>query len=399
MKILVLNCGSSSVKYQLIEIEKEEVLASGLVERIGGEESIFSYKRPGKDKIKTVEQGVDHTKAMHKVLEQLTNSDTGVIGDIKDIEAVGHRVVHGGETFVESVIIDNNVKKNIEDCIELAPLHNPANLKGIDIMMELLPNVKNVAVFDTAFHQTMPDTSYVYPIPYHYYRDYKVRRYGFHGTSHRYVSMKCAEKLNKPLEETNIITCHLGNGGSLCAIKNGKSFDTSMGFTPLEGLMMGTRCGDIDPAIVMYLMDKEEMTTQQINNVLNKQSGLLGVSGISNDMRLIIDERDKNNNNQAKLSLDVYNYKTKKYIGSYAAALGKVDAIVFTAGVGENDEWVRSEVLSGLENMGIKLDEKKNVELNRSEGEISTSDSKVKVFIIPTNEELMIAKDTYELVK
>lgn len=399
MKVLVLNCGSSSVKYQLINMVNEEVLASGLVERIGGEESIFSYKPGNKDKIKYVKEGVDHAKAMNEVISMLTSKENGVISSIKEIDAVGHRVVHGGEYFIKSVIINDEVMKKIEECIELAPLHNPANLKGIKIMMELLPGVKNVAVFDTAFHQTMPEYAYIYPLPYRFYKDFKIRRYGFHGTSHRYVSMKAAEYLNKKLEKCNLITCHLGNGASITAIKNGVSVDTSMGFTPLEGLMMGTRTGDIDPAIVLFLIDKFGMTTAQVNNILNKESGLLGISGISNDMRLIIEERDKNKNKHAALSLDIYVYRVKKYIGAYMAALGDVDAIIFTAGVGENDAEIRERVCENMENFGIKLDLKKNQELNRKEGIISSPDSKVKVIIIPTNEELMIAKDTYELVK
>ncbi|MCX8057904.1 MAG: acetate kinase [Spirochaetes bacterium] len=399
MKILVLNCGSSSVKYQLINMVNEEVIASGLVERIGGEESIFSYKPGNKDKIKYVKEGMDHAKAMNEIISMLTSKENGVISSIKEIDAVGHRVVHGGEYFIKSVIINDEVIKKIEECIELAPLHNPANLKGIKIMMDLLPGVKNVAVFDTAFHQTMPDYAYIYPLPYRFYKDFKIRRYGFHGTSHRYVSIKAAEYLNKKIDKCNLITCHLGNGASITAIKNGVSVDTSMGFTPLEGLMMGTRTGDIDPAIVLFLIDKFGMTTTQVNNILNKESGLLGISGISNDMRLIIEERDKNKNKLAALSLDIYVYKVKKYIGAYIAALGEVDALIFTAGVGENDSEIRERVCENMENFGIKLDLKKNVELNRKEGIISTSDSKVKVIIIPTNEELMIAKDTYELIK
>jgi acetate kinase len=399
MKILVLNCGSSSVKYQLINMENEEVLASGLVERIGGEESIFTYKPANKDKIKYVIQNVDYNKALTEVISKLTSKENGVISSINEINAIGHRVVHGGEYFIKSVIINDEVMKKIEECIELAPLHNPANLKGIKVMKELLPDVPNVAVFDTAFHQTMPDYAYIYPLPYRFYKDFKIRRYGFHGTSHRYVTLKASEYLNKKVEKLNLITCHLGNGASITAIKNGVSVDTSMGFTPLEGLMMGTRTGDIDPAIVLFLIDKFNMTTAHVNNILNKESGLLGVSGISNDMRLVIDDRDKNNNLYAKLAMDIYIYRVKKYIGAYMTVLGDVDAIIFTAGVGENDIEVRERVCENMENFGIKLDLKKNKELNRKDGIISASDSKVKVIIIPTNEELMIAKDTYELVK
>lgn len=398
MKILVLNCGSSSVKYQLIDMENEEVLAKGLVERIGSPQSIFNYQKKGEGKIKTQGHGVNHEEAMNLVLQQLTDKEKGVISSIKEINAVGHRVVHGGEYFIESVLIDRQVIKRVEECIDLAPLHNPANLKGIEVIMKLLPQVPNVAVFDTAFHQTMPDYAYIYPIPYHFYKDMKIRRYGFHGTSHRYVTLRAAELLNKPVEQCNFITCHLGNGASIAAIKNGKSIDTSMGFTPLEGLMMGTRSGDIDPAIPLYIMERMNIDTKQMNNILNKQSGLLGISGISNDMRLIIEERDKGNK-IASLSLKIYNYRIKKYIGAYIAALGKVDAIIFTAGIGENDAEVREDILEGLELYGIELDIHKNIELNRKEGVISKNSSKIKILIVPTNEELMIAKDTYNIVK
>lgn len=397
MKILVLNCGSSSVKYQLIDMEKQLLLAKGLVERIGSPQSIFNYQKTGEEKIKTQGTGVDHAEALNIVLKQLTDKKNGVISSIKEINAVGHRVVHGGEYFIESVLIDENVIKRVKECIDLAPLHNPANLKGIEVMMDLLPGVPNVAVFDTAFHQTMPDYAYIYPIPYHFYKDMKIRRYGFHGTSHRYVTLRAAELLGKPVEQCNFITCHLGNGASIAAIKNGKSVDTSMGFTPLEGLMMGTRSGDIDPAIPLYIMERTNIDTKQMNNILNKQSGLLGISGISNDMRLIIEERDKGNK-IAGLSLEIYNYRVRKYIGAYMTALGKVDAIIFTAGVGENDSEVREDILEGLEQFGIELDLHKNIELNRKEGIISRESSKIKIMIVPTNEELMIAKDTYEIV-
>ncbi len=397
MNVLVLNCGSSSIKYQVIDMDSEKLLAKGLVERIGGEETIFNYQKTGYDKIKTVSQNINYEKAISIVLNTLCDNEIGVLKDIHDLKAVGHRVVHGGEYFFESQLIDNEVENRIEECIDLAPLHNPANLEGIKILRKLLPDVPNIAVFDTAFHQTMPKTSFLYAIPYNLYNKYKIRRYGFHGTSHKYVAQQAAIKLGKPLSECNLITCHLGNGCSITAIKNGVSVDTSMGFTPLEGLMMGTRSGDIDPYIVLYLMEKENLSIEQVNSLLNKQSGLLGISGISNDIRFIWEE-EKKGNEQAKLAADIFIYRLRKYIGSYMAVLGRVDAIVFTAGIGENDEHVRERSLSGLEDLGILLDLEKNIEFNRKEGEISKPESKIKIYIIPTNEELAIAKDTKRIV-
>ncbi len=397
MKVLVLNCGSSSIKYQVINMENESLLAKGLVERIGGEETIFNYQKTGFEKIKTVSQNINYEKAISILLGSLCDSEKGVLKDIHDLNAVGHRVVHGGEYFFESQLIDEEVERRIEECIDLAPLHNPANLEGIKILRKMLPDVPNVAVFDTAFHQTMPKNSFIYALPYNLYTKYKIRRYGFHGTSHKYVAEQAAIKLNRPLSECNLITCHLGNGCSITAIKNGVSIDTSMGFTPLEGLMMGTRSGDMDPYIVLYLMEKENLSLEQVNSLMNKQSGLLGISGISNDIRLIWEE-EKKGNDQAKLATEIFIYRLKKYIGAYMAVLGRVDAIIFTAGIGENDEHVRERALSGMEDLGIVLDLEKNLELNRKEGEISHSDSKIKVFIIPTNEELAIAKDTKRII-
>lgn len=398
MNILVLNCGSSSIKYQVINMQNENLLAKGLVERIGGEETIFNYQKTGSEKIKYVHQNINYEKAISIVLSTLCDPEQGVLKNIHDLNAIGHRVVHGGEYFFESQLITDEVEKRIEECIDLAPLHNPANLEGIKIFRKLLPEVPNVAVFDTAFHQTMPKNSFIYSIPYNLYTKHKIRRYGFHGTSHKYVAEQAAIKLGKPLSECNLITCHLGNGCSITAIKNGVSIDTSMGFTPLEGLMMGTRSGDIDPYIVLYLMEKENLSIEQVNSLLNKQSGLLGISGISNDIRLIWEE-EKKGNEQAKLATDIFIYRLRKYIGAYMAALGHVDAIIFTAGIGENDEHVRAGALQGLEEFGIILDLEKNLELNRKEGEISKPESKIKIYLIPTNEELAIAKDTKRIVE
>lgn len=398
MNILVLNCGSSSIKYQVINMVEEKLLAKGLVERIGGEETIFNYQKIGNDKIKNVAQNINYEKAISIIIETLTDKEIGVLSSIHDLNAVGHRVVHGGEYFFDSQLVTSEVEKRIEECIDLAPLHNPANLEGIKTLKKLLPDVPNVAVFDTAFHQTMPKNAFIYPLPYNLYTKHKIRRYGFHGTSHKYVAEQAAIKLGRPLSECNIITCHLGNGCSITAIKNGISVDTSMGFTPLEGLMMGTRTGDLDPYIVLFLMEKENLSIEQINSLLNKQSGLLGISGISNDIRLIWEEVKKDND-QAKLATDIFIYRLRKYIGSYMTTLGRVDAIVFTAGIGENDEHVREKALIGLEDLGIIIDLEKNLELNRKEGEISKKESKIKVYIIPTNEELAIARDTKKIVE
>mgnify|MGYP001630778726 FL=1 len=397
MKILVINCGSSSLKYQLIDMETEDVMAKGLVERIGIEGSRIKHETIGKEK-KTIETPMqDHKRALELVMESLTNEEYGAIKSLDEIDAVGHRVVHGGEDFAKSVIIDDKVLKGIEDNVEIAPLHNPPNIMGIKACQRLLPDVKQVAVFDTAFHQTMPEESYIYALPYEYYEKYKIRRFGFHGTSHKYITNKAAEMLEKDVNEVNLITCHLGNGSSICAVENGKSIDTSMGFTPLEGLAMGTRCGDLDPAILPFIMDKENLSTEEINTLINKKSGVLGISGVSSDFRDIEEARDQGNK-RAKLALDIFEKRVRGYIGSYMTELDHVDAIVFTAGVGENSVEMRESIVAGLKSLGIKLD----TERNNVRGEdrlISSDDSSTKVFVIPTNEELMIARDTKELVE
>ena len=396
MNILVINCGSSSLKYQLIESTTENVLASGLCERIKIDGS-FTYKRPGKEKIQFEAPMPDHTAAIKVVLNQLTDAETGVIQSMDEIEAVGHRIVHGGEKFASSVVLTDEVIKAIEECCELAPLHNPANLVGINACKELMPNVPMVGVFDTAFHQTMPDKAYLYGLPYEYYTKYGVRRYGFHGTSHSYVSKRAAEVLGRDINDMKIIVCHLGNGSSVCAVDHGKSVDTSMGFTPLEGLIMGTRSGDIDPAIIEYVAQKENLSLSDMMNVLNKKSGVLGLSQVSSDFRDLDDARDAGNE-QAALTLDIFRYRVAKYVGSYAAAMGGVDAIVFTAGLGENDALTREGVCSYLGFMGVEFDKDAN-NFRGEERIISKPESRVKVLCIPTNEELMIARDTVALLK
>lgn len=397
MKILVINCGSSSLKYQLIDMETEDVMAKGLVERIGIEGSRIKHETIGKEK-KTIETPMqDHKRALELVMESLTNEEYGAIKSLDEIDAVGHRVVHGGEDFAKSVIIDDKVLKGIEDNVEIAPLHNPPNIMGIKACQRLLPDVKQVAVFDTAFHQTMPEESYIYALPYEYYEKYKIRRFGFHGTSHKYITNKAAEMLGKDVNEVNLITCHLGNGSSICAVENGKSIDTSMGFTPLEGLAMGTRCGDLDPAILPFIMDKENLSTEEINTLINKKSGVLGISGVSSDFRDIEEARDEGNK-RAKLALDIFEKRVRGYIGSYMTELDHVDAIVFTAGVGENSVEMRESIVAGLKSLGIKLDPERN-NVRGEDKLISSDDSAIKVFVIPTNEELMIARDTKELVE
>ena len=395
MNVLVINCGSSSLKYQLIESETENVLASGLCERITIDGS-FTYKRPGKDKIKFDAPMPDHTAAIKVVLNQLTDEENGVIKSMDEIGAVGHRIVHGGEKFASSVVLTDEVIKAIEECCELAPLHNPANLVGINACKELMPNVPMVGVFDTAFHQTMPEKAYLYGLPYEYYEKYGVRRYGFHGTSHSYVSKRAAEFLGKDVNDMKIIVCHLGNGSSVCAIDHGKSVDTSMGFTPLEGLIMGTRSGDIDPAILEYVAQKENLSLKEMTSILNKKSGVLGLSQVSSDFRDLDDARDAGNK-QAALTLDIFRYRVAKYVGSYAAAMGGVDAIVFTAGLGENDPLTREDVCSYLGFMGVEFDSEAN-NFRGEERVISKPESRVKVLCIPTNEELMIARDTVALL-
>ncbi|MGG7163667.1 acetate kinase [Clostridium ihumii] len=395
MKVLVINCGSSSLKYQLINMENEEAIAQGLVERIGIEGSILTQKVPGRDKYIIQEPMPTHKEAIQHVIDALTDKEHGVITSMSEINAVGHRVVHGGEKYASSVVITDDVMAKLEECIKLAPLHNPANIIGINACKELMPTTPMVGVFDTAFHQTMGEEAYIYPLPYELYEKHGIRKYGFHGTSHKFVSAQAAEMMGKNIEDIKIITCHLGNGASLAAVKGGKVVDTSMGFTPLEGIAMGTRCGNIDPAIAMFLMREENMTADEVDNLFNKQSGVLGISGVSSDFR-DIENAAKEGNKRAELALDVYNFRVRETIGAYAAAMGGVDAVVFTAGLGENSPTTREAICQGLEFMGIKVDSEKNNVRGKSV-EVSTSDAKVKVFVIPTNEELMIARDTKTL--
>lgn len=398
MKILVLNCGSSSLKYQLIDMSNEEVLCVGLVERIGIEGSVLKQEKDGVEGKLIVEQPMkNHQDAIKLVLDAVADPQYGGVKDIKEVEAVGHRVVHGGEKFAGSVLITDEVKAALEECIELAPLHNPANIMGIEACEAILPGVPMVGVFDTAFHQTMPKSSYLYGLPHELYTKYGVRRYGFHGTSHRYVSQRAAAMLGKNIEDCKIITCHLGNGASVAAIDGGKSVDTSMGFTPLEGLIMGTRCGDIDAAILPFLMEKEGLDAKGLSDLMNKKSGVYGMTGISSDFRDIEDAAAQNNE-LAQVALESYAKKVKKYIGSYAAEMNGVDAVVFTAGVGENGIDMRADIMANMDFLGMKLDEEAN-KVRGKERVISTEDSKVKILLIPTNEELMIARDTLELVK
>ncbi|MDQ8735405.1 acetate kinase [Paenibacillus sp. LHD-38] len=398
MKVLVINAGSSSLKYQLYDMRDESVLASGRVERIGMDSSIVTHEPVDKPEVRNVSEILDHVTAVKRVIDMLTHPEFGAISHLNEIEAVGHRVVHGGEVFSSSVLVTQDVKLEIRRLFDLAPLHNPAHMMGITAVETNLPDVPQAVVFDTAFHQTMPNTSYLYPIPTVLYRRHKIRRYGFHGTSHSYVSAQAADYLKKPLESLKMITCHIGNGASCAAILNGKSFDTSMGMTPLEGLMMGTRSGDIDPAIVPFVMNKEELTLNEVNSMLNKHSGMLAISGISSDMREVTEamvDGDKN----AKLAFDMYTYRVKKYIGAYAAAMNGVDTIVFTAGVGENSVALRKAICEGISFLGIELDEARNAERRKDAREITTDSSRIKVLVVPTNEELLIARDTYNLVK
>lgn len=396
MNLLVINCGSSSLKYQLIEAETETVLAKGLVEKIGLETGIFTHSPAGKHKIVQKDHIPNHKAGLNLVMNALIEEKYGVISSLNEIHAVGHRIVHGGEYYSQSVLIDERVMEALEKCIEVAPLHNPANITGINACSELLPGIPQVAVFDTAFHQTMPKEAYMYPLPYEYYEKYKVRKYGFHGTSHKFVSQRAALFLGKDLEDLKIITCHLGNGASISAVKYGKSIDTTMGFTPLEGLAMGTRCGSIDPSIVTFLMEKEHMSTDAVYEVLNKESGVLGISGVSSDFR-DIESAAENGNERAILAIDVFDYKVKTSIGSYVAAMDGVDAIVFTAGLGENSGSNRKSICEGLTYLGIQIDDEKN-KIRGQENMISTEDSKVKVLVIPTDEELAIARDTKMIV-
>lgn len=396
MNVLVINCGSSSLKYQLIDMENEEVLAKGLVERIGIEGSRVKHTTVGKEQVIIEEPMKDHRRALELVLNALVDENYGAIKSMDDIYAVGHRVVHGGEEFADSVVIDDKVMEALNACVDLAPLHNPPNIMGIEACKELMPNTPMVGVFDTAFHQTMPAENYIYALPYEYYEKYGIRRYGFHGTSHKYVSLRAAEMLNRPVEELNIITCHLGNGSSLCAVKGGKSIATSMGFTPLAGLVMGTRCGDIDPAIISFISEKENLSLDEVNNVLNKKSGVLGISGISSDFR-DLEEAQEKGDKKAELAINVFCNKVKEYIGAYSALLGKVDAIVFTAGIGENSSSIREKICEGLEGINIIIDKELN-NIRGKEAIVSKNSSPVKILVIPTNEELMIARDTVKLV-
>ncbi len=396
MKVLVINCGSSSLKYQVLEMETETLLCKGLVERIGIEGSVLKHEKVGMDKYTITIPMKDHKEAIAHVLEALIHETYGVASSMEEIGAVGHRVVHAGEKYASSVLLTEDVIKALEDCVSLAPLHNPPNLLGISACQELMPSTPMVGVFDTAFHQTMPPVSYIYAIPYEYYTKYGVRRYGFHGTSHRYVSERAAAMLGKEIADTKVITCHLGNGASITAIQGGKVLDTSMGFTPLEGLVMGTRCGDIDPAIIDFICQKEGITISEMNNILNKKSGVLGISGVSSDFRDIEAAAEKGNQ-RADLALKVYASKVKTYIGGYMAELNGADAVVFTAGLGENGILMRKMICSDLENLGLILSPERN-QVRGQETCISTDESPVKILLIPTNEELMIARDTYEIV-
>ena len=395
MKILVVNCGSSSIKYQLIDMENESLMAKGYLERIGLADSFLTHTVNG-EKHK-IEKAVNtHEEGMALVLEQLTHPEYGVISSLKEIDAIGHRVLHGGEKLSESVLITDEVIDVIKECIPLGPLHNPAQIKGIEACREVMGDIPMVAVFDTAFHQTLPKKAYIYPIPYEYYEKYGVRKYGFHGTSHRFVAKRVAELMNKPEEDLKIIACHLGQGASLCAIKGGKSVDTTMGLTPLAGVPMGTRSGDIDPSIVTFLMKKENLTPDEMDNILNKKSGKLALSGISFDDR-DIEKAAAEGNERAKLSIDVFVYQVIGAIGKYVAQMNGVDVITFAGGVGENGIEVRKQICESLSYLGIKIDDEKN-NCRGKEVEITTPDSKVKVFVVPTNEELMIARDTKEIV-
>ena len=398
MNVLVINCGSSSLKYQLINSESEEVLAKGLCERIGINGSAITHQPAGGEKVTTEVEMKNHTQAVQYVIEKLTDKEVGVITSLDEIDAVGHRVVHGGEKFASSVIITDEIVKAIEECNDLAPLHNPANLIGINSCKEIMPNVPMVAVFDTAFHQTMPKKAYLYGLPYEYYDKYKVRRYGFHGTSHDFVSNRAAEILGKKREDLNIVVCHLGNGASVSAVKEGKSVDTSMGLTPLEGLIMGTRSGDMDPAIITYLSEKENISAKDVIDICNKKSGMLGLSnGVSSDFRDLA-AAEEAGNEYAKDALETYAYRVAKYIGSYAIGMQGLDVVVFTAGVGENNFALRAKICQYLSVFDTKIDDVKN-NVRGEEAIISTEDSKVKVMVIPTNEELAIARETVALVK
>jgi acetate kinase len=397
MKILVLNCGSSSIKYKLFDMSSNSVLAQGGIEKIGLEGSFLKLTNKDDSKITIVKDIPEHKTGVEFILGVLTSKEYGCIKSLKEIDAVGHRVVHGGEKFNKSVLITDEVIDMIKECVDLAPLHNPSNLIGIDAVKKLMPGIPQVAVFDTAFHQTMPPKAYMYGLPYRYYEQYAIRRYGFHGTSHRYVSRRACEILGVPYEHQRIITAHIGNGASITAIKNGRSIDTSMGMTPVDGLLMGTRSGEIDAGVLTFISEKERLRAHDISDLLNKQSGVLGVSGVSSDMREL-DAAVKAGNERAILAMEMYNYRIKKYVGSYAAVLGGLDILVFTGGVGENQWSTRSSVCENMEFMGIKMDESKNMGTKGKEMIISAPESKVTVMVIPTDEELMIARDTLEIL-
>ncbi len=398
MIVLVLNCGSSSIKYQVIDMSNDsKLLAKGLVERVGLADGILTHKPEGKEKYEMFEPIPDHSVGINLILDALVDKDHGVIKSINEIVAVGHRVAHGGEFFTESSLIDARVKSEIEKCIELAPLHNPANLKGILSMEKLLPGVPQVAVFDTSFHQTMPNFSYLYAIPYEYYDKYKIRRYGFHGTSHKFVAQKACRILGKDFNTQKIITCHLGNGASVCAIKHGKSVDTSMGFTPVEGLIMGTRSGDVDPGVLLFLAEKENLSIKQVNDVINKKSGVQGISGQSSDMRDLENAAAKGDE-RAQLAIDMYYYRVKKYVGAYAAVMDGVDLIIFTGGIGENDDNIRAHVSEAIDFMGVDFDAEANKGVRGKDKILTKPNSRVTVMSITTNEELVIATDTANIV-
>ena len=398
MIVLVLNCGSSSIKYQVIDMSNDsKLLAKGLVERVGLPDGILTHKPEGKEKYEVFEPIPDHNVGINLILDTLVDKEHGVISSINDIVAVGHRVAHGGEFFTESSLIDARVKSEIEKCIELAPLHNPANLKGILSMEKLLPGIPQVAVFDTSFHQGMPNFSYLYALPYEYYEKYKVRRYGFHGTSHKYVAQKACRILGMDFEKVKIITCHLGNGASIAAIKYGKSVDTSMGFTPVEGLIMGTRSGDVDAGVLLFLAEKENLSIKQVNDVVNKKSGVLGISGLSSDMR-DLEDASAAGNERAQLAIDMYYYRVKKYVGAYAAVMDGVDLIIFTGGIGENDPFIRAHVSEAIDFMGVDFDAEANKGVRGKDKVLTKPNSRVKVMTVTTNEELVIATDTANIV-
>ena len=395
MKILVINSGSSSLKFQLFNMENENVLAQGLIQRIGINNSYLEFNN-NQDKLVIEKEIPDHITAVKLLIDTLLSKDHGVLKSIEEIEAVGHRLVHGGEKYKQAVIINQEIIKQLEKTVELAPLHIPPNIAGIKICQKLLPNKAQIGVFDTAFHHTIPEKAYVYALPYQYYQKHKIRKYGFHGTSHKYIAKRTAKLLDKPVEKLKIISCHLGNGASITAVKNGKSIETSMGFTPLEGLVMGTRSGDFDPAIIPFLLEKENLKISELDDVLNKKSGLLGVSGVSSDFRDIENAAAKGKK-QAQLAIELFNYRVQKYIGAYAAVMNGVDAVTFTAGIGENSISVRKKILNKLGYLGIELDNEKN-KIRCQEKIISADDSKVKALVIPTNEELVIARETLEIL-